>query len=130
MGIVKDAVAEIERKAKILGKINTLQSKINDARKAMNDLGNDKTKLDGYITTFEGHQKTLSGKYLEIKQNDVFEGNMATILKNKIDPVEKAISDGIKYSNDLSQQLDTQIKNLNNKITSWETEKNSLKRSL
>ena len=124
------AKKEAERKQRIRNEISKYQGKINDAKPVKADLESDKRTLDGYIQTFEGEQKKLSGKYLDVKKTDVFEGEMANNLATKISAVEQAISKGIGYAKKLSAELKTQIDELDSKIGYWEGQISSLRSQL
>lgn len=124
------AKKEAERKQRIRNEISKYQGKINDAKPVKADLESDKRTLDGYIQTFEGEQKKLSGKYLDVKKTDVFEGEMANNLATKISAVEQAISKGIGYAKKLSDELKTQIAELDSKIGYWEGQISSLRSQL
>lgn len=127
--MAKSKLSASERTS-LTNQLNSYSGKKDKAVTAKNNLEADRTQLKGYIDSFEAEQKKLTDKYLEVKKTDVFEGKMANTLAEKISSASKAIDNGVTYSKNLYDAIDTQIKQLETQIQTWSTEISNLNTKL
>lgn len=114
---IKKQIAEVEKK---IAECKTSKSKIESAKSQAS------SKKDGWEQSY----RRLSGELKEVKRTDVFEGEIADALKDRVGDADEKIKTGLSKAAVLLNALSRQMSYLVEKIRELEEEKRRLEAAL
>ena len=110
----------------IWAKINSYSSKITTYTNAKTSVQTVKTTCESQIQNWETSYNTLANNadLTSVKKTDVFEGEMADSLSQRVADIMSDISSGLSKAGELNTALSTQITRLETKIEQLNSSRN------
>lgn len=116
--------------ASIRAEIAEVEKKIKECKQAKQNVTSVKSKVVSQISSWKQSYRRLNSELKAVKRTEVFEGELANALKDRVSDTDGKIKAGMGKAESLQSALSKQITNLERKIRELEEEKSRLKAAL